>query len=77
LGPIEKVESTDCLDPRIWGVVVTAGKKRGVLLPALKGVDSVARQLAIAREKAGISEGVPLEIDRFSVERHSEDGESP
>lgn len=75
LGPLEKIDSPDCLDPRCWGVVVSHGTRKGVLLPDLPGVDSVDRQLTIARQKAGIPESVPFEIHRFSVVRYSEDGE--
>jgi AmmeMemoRadiSam system protein A len=62
------------LDPKIWGVIVTQGWKRGVLLPDLEGVDSVELQLSIAARKAGIrdfrDDGV--EIERFRVERWQE-----
>ena len=38
-----------------YGVIVSAGVRRGVLLPDLAGVDTVERQLAIALQKAGIA----------------------
>lgn len=34
-----------------YGVIVTKGRKRGLLLPDLDGVDSVEEQIAIARRK--------------------------
>lgn len=71
LGGMEQVASQDELDARRYGVVVTKGYRRGLLLPNLEGVDTVEEQVAIARQKAGIGEreeGVALE--RFEVVRH-------
>ncbi|MCH4190741.1 MAG: AmmeMemoRadiSam system protein A [Butyrivibrio sp.] len=71
LGKTEKVSSEDELDVMRYGVIVTKGSRRGLLLPRLDGVDSVSRQILIARQKAGIGEkedGVSLE--RFEVVRH-------
>ncbi len=64
------------LDPRRYGVIVSSGFRRGVLLPDLAGVDSVALQLDIALQKAGIDPGEPYETERFTVERYRE-GEAP
>ena len=50
----ESINSEADLDPCRYGVVVTKGYKRGLLLPDLEGVDSVAQQVAIAKQKAGI-----------------------
>jgi AmmeMemoRadiSam system protein A len=55
------------LDPRRYGVVVTSGRRRGVLLPDLDGVDTVDDQLSIACRKAGIFAGEPLSLERFEV----------
>ena len=52
------------------GVIVTKGHRRGLLLPNLDGVDTVAEQVAIAREKAGIKEQETVELERFEVVRH-------
>lgn len=70
LGPSEPVAGPEALDPRRYGVVVTAGRRRGVLLPDLEGVDTVADQLAIARRKAGISPHEAVSIERFEVTKH-------
>jgi AmmeMemoRadiSam system protein A len=61
------------LDPKIWGVIVTQGAKRGLLLPDLPGVDSVERQIAIAAQKAGIAKLEGMELQRFTVDRYYEE----
>ena len=60
----------DDLDPDRFGVIVESGWRRGLLLPDLDGVDSAARQVDIARRKAGIGPNEPVELRRFTVERH-------
>ena len=70
LGEPEPVESIDELDPEIYGVIVVSGWKKGVLLPAIEGVDSIEEQLRIAKLKAGIYSSEPYEIYRFTVERY-------
>ena len=69
LGELEPVPSPEELDPAIYGVVVTAADgRKGVLLPDIAGIDSVAEQLAIARDKAGIGSAEPVELQRFKAE---------
>lgn len=63
------VSSRAELDPRRYGVVVSFGSLRGVLLPDIDGVETVAAQLHIAAEKAGIREGAAYTIERFEVEK--------
>lgn len=70
LGEPEPVDSPAQLDPKVYGVIVSHGRKRGLLLPDLDGVDSVAQQLDIARRKGGIREDEPYKIERFKVVRH-------
>ena len=41
-----------------------------MLLPDLEGVDTPARQVAIARQKAGIRPDEPVKLQRFQVVRH-------
>ena len=60
------------LDPRIYGVLVQARGRRGVLLPDLEGVDTVEQQVEIAARKAGLDPREPLELLRFRVERYPE-----
>ncbi len=69
LGEMEVVESTSDLDPRNYGVMVEADYKRGVLLPDLDGVDTVAQQLEIAKQKAGIGQNEDMTVYRFQVKR--------
>ncbi len=70
LGEKEKIDSPERLDPKRYGVIVTKGHKRGLLLPNLEGVDTVEKQIAIAKRKAGIREDDPVELERFEVIRH-------
>lgn len=70
LRPAEKVESVDELDTEKYGVIVTSGYKRGLLLPNLDGVDTVKDQLDIVLRKAGIESTEAYEIQRFEVIRH-------
>lgn len=71
LGPLEPIPGTAALDPRRYGVVVaSADGRRGVLLPDLEGIDTVAQQVDIARRKAGIGPGEPVQLSRFTVARH-------
>lgn len=58
------------LDPSRYGVIVESGWRRGLLLPALEGVESVEDQIAIARRKAGIAADESVILQRFSVNRH-------
>ena len=67
----EKIGSPDELDVKKYGVIVTKGTKRGLLLPNLEGVDTVSEQIAIAKQKAGIPvSDDKVELERFEVTRH-------
>lgn len=70
LGDTERISSPDELDPERYGVIVTKGGRRGLLLPNLEGVDTVEQQIAIAKQKAGIREYESVELERFEVVRH-------
>lgn len=74
LSQPERVVGDMGLDPLRYGVIVAKGKRRGLLLPALEGVGSVATQLAIAASKAGIRDMEGADIYRFTVERFRERG---
>ena len=71
LGPSESCSRED-LDPLVWGVIVESGFRRGVLLPALEGVDTVEQQVSIALQKAGISPDQGFDVRRFRVTRYRE-----
>jgi len=70
LSEAEPIASTDQLDVRRYGVIVTKGTRRGLLLPDLEGVDTPSRQVAIAKQKAGIAPEEEAELARFEVVRH-------
>jgi len=70
LSAPEPISSPKELDVKRYGVIVSSGYKRGLLLPNLDGVDTVGEQIDIARGKAGISDGTPVELERFEVVRH-------
>jgi len=70
LGPPETVTSREALNPKTYGVIVTAGSRRGLLLPDLEGVDTVDQQLAIACRKGGIGADEPFVMQRFTVTRY-------
>ena len=70
LGEPETVSSPEELDVKKYGVIVSCGGRRGLLLPDLEGVDTVAQQIDIAREKGGISSREKYTLERFEVVRH-------
>ncbi len=72
LGPLSEVETVNELDPKRFGVVVSAGWRRGLLLPDIDGVDSVDMQIDIARRKAGIAAHERVKIQKFEVNKISE-----
>jgi AmmeMemoRadiSam system protein A len=67
LGSPEAVTSIAQLDPARYGVVVSAGLQRGVLLPGIDGIHTALEQVRIAAAKAGLSLGAPLDLQRFEV----------
>ena len=71
LGEPEDIASEDALDVKRYGVIVSRGHRRGLLLPDLDGVDTVQQQVAIARQKAGIGPGEKVSLQRFEVVRHT------
>jgi AmmeMemoRadiSam system protein A len=70
LSEPEEVSGPGELDPKKYGVIVESGRRRGLLLPDLEGVDTVEEQLAIALEKAGIPPWDNYRIFRFTVQRY-------
>ena len=71
LGETEEIVSKEELDVKRYGVIVSKGRKRGLLLPNLEGIDSVEEQIAIAKQKAGIRESdQKIRLERFEVVRH-------
>ena len=66
------------LDPSTYGVIVTdeSGRRRGLLLPAIEGVESVGQQVSIAARKAGLRHDAALRLYRFRVRRFTEQPET-
>lgn len=61
------------LDPSRYGVIVSLGHRKGLLLPMLEGIETVEQQLSIALQKGGIAVDEPFIIERFEVTRYSEE----
>ena len=70
LYPPEDIVGVDELDAKEYGVIVSKGYRRGLLLPNLEGVNSVDEQVAIALDKAGIESDEKYDLQRFKVIRH-------
>lgn len=72
LSPIYKLQDFGILNPKKYGVIVKKGIRKGLLLPDLEGVNTVERQLEIAKEKAGLTgyKNNEIEISYFSVTRY-------
>jgi MEMO1 family protein len=58
------------LDPKVYGVIVSAGGRRGLLLPDLEGVDTAEEQVRIALRKAWIDPHEKYSLSRFRVIRY-------
>ena len=71
LGEPEAISSPTELDVKKYGVIVSYGGRRGLLLPDLEGVDTVEQQIDIARQKGGISSRERYTLERFEVVRHT------
>ena len=70
LGEPEDITSPAELDVKRYGVIVSAGNRKGLLLPDLDGVDTVEQQISIARQKGGIGPEEAVKLQRFEVVRH-------
>ena len=70
LGKPEDIDGPEQLDVKRYGVIVSCGSRRGLLLPDLEGVDTVEDQIDIARRKGGISSDEDYRLQRFEVVRY-------
>ena len=70
LSEAEPAASPKELDPSRYGVIVSKGRKRGLLLPSLEGVKTTEQQIEIALKKAGIGPNEDYSLERFEVVRH-------
>ena len=66
----EQIKDERELDPKKYGVIVSSGFKKGVLLPDLEGVDTVEDQIDICKRKGNIRDDEILNLKRFEVIRH-------
>lgn len=73
LSAPEPIKGPEELDPKRYGVIVRRGRRSGLLLPDLEGVDSVEEQVGIAKQKAGIAPQEEVELYRFSVTRYGKE----
>lgn len=72
LTPPESVADATALDAARYGVIVSQGERRGLLLPALDGVESVEHQIRIAASKGGIALDQRYALERFEVVKIAE-----
>jgi AmmeMemoRadiSam system protein A/AmmeMemoRadiSam system protein B len=70
LGKPENIDGPEQLDVKRYGVIVSCGARKGLLLPDLEGVDTVEEQIDIARRKGGISPDDDYKLQRFEVVRY-------
>ncbi len=70
LGEAEVIDTVDELDVKRYGVIVRAGRRSGLLLPDLEGIDTPDGQVSIALQKAGIKPSENFIMERFEVIRH-------
>lgn len=66
----EIITSKEMLNVKKYGIIVTSGYKRGLLLPDLEGVDTVDKQIEIAMRKGNITKDEDIILERFEVIRH-------
>lgn len=75
LTPPEPASGIADLDPSRYGVIIETfdGRHRGLLLPRIPGIDTVAEQWLAVHLKAGIGLDTPVRVQRFSVTRYGKD----
>jgi len=74
LGDVEDVQDESKLDSEIYGIIITSmdEKKRALMLPGIPDLDTVEKQIFATCVKAGLSEGDPIQLQRFQVEKFSD-----
>lgn len=71
LKPAEPIRGVEELEPQRYGVIVSKGFRKGLLLPNLEGIETAAEQVRIAKQKAGIGAEETVQLERFEVVRYS------
>ena len=71
LSAPEPAHGVEDLDPLLFGVIVEtmSGRRRGLLLPGIAGIDTALDQWHAVHDKAGIKPGTPVLVQRFTVRR--------
>jgi MEMO1 family protein len=79
LEPPERVPGPEDLDPKRYGVIVETldGRRRGLLLPRIEGIETVEEQWRAVHVKAGINPGTPVRVERFTVTRFGKEQKEP
>ncbi len=67
----EQIDSLLELNPERYGVIVTKGRRSGLLLPMLEGVNTAEEQVSIAMQKGGIHPDEEIDLYRFTVTRYT------
>jgi len=71
LNKPELVKNIKELNPKKYGIIVKNGLKSGLLLPSLRGVNTVEKQIFIACQKGGINlQKEKIIIYKFTVEKY-------
>lgn len=70
LSKAEEIEDISQLDVNRYGIIVTSGYKKGLLLPNIEGIETPEMQLEIALRKASIFPGEEFTMERFEVIRY-------
>lgn len=70
----ESVADEEQLDPVVYGIILsTKDGRRALMLPGIPELDTVEVQLSATRRKARIEPFEPVEIQRFTVDKFSEE----
>lgn len=66
----EPISSLEMLNVDRYGVIVTHGMRRGLLLPGIESIRTVQEQVTHAMYKAGIRPGEAISLFRFQVDKY-------
>jgi AmmeMemoRadiSam system protein A len=69
LEPSEPISGIHELDPAVYGVIVTSGRERGVMLPQVDGIETAEQQVFLTCRKVGINPKGALSLERFRVSK--------
>ncbi len=72
LSPGESLHTLTGHDPERYGLIVRNGRRSGVLLPDIPGIETAEKQVNICLDKAGIGVEESFTMERFVVDRIEE-----